>query len=54
MNNKKIYETPVMKVTKFEVDKEIMAGEQNTDEWIEIDTKPYESATTAPDIDWDL
>ncbi len=53
MNNKMKYQTPELNVIKFEVDKDIMLGEENTDEWVEMSTNPHESWTTIADFEWD-
>ena len=53
MNRKMKYKTPEMKVIKFEVNKDIMAGEENTNEWVEMSTHPSESGVTIPDFEWD-
>lgn len=54
MNNKKKYETPEILVTKFEVNKDIMVGEENTAEYIPLEPKEHESATTVPvSFDWE-
>ena len=53
MNMKKKYETPEMRVIKFEVKKDIMAGEENTAQWAEMSTEPLESGVTIPDFEID-
>ena len=45
MNRKMKYKTPEMK--------DIMAGEENTNEWVEMSTHPSESGVTIPDFEWD-
>lgn len=48
MNNKNVYEAPEIIITKFEVDRDIMDDEANTDEWVEMTTARIESTTFIP------